>query len=306
MAKKLTKQDKERFGFLAYIIKMSRTFWDSSEFDAEIICDGRKLSVKAMEIAVANGVRYGGGMVMHKDASLVSDTLSAYVIKRQPFAELAMKIPAFYGGTLEGKKNIITLSGRKISVDTGDARDVMIDGEIIGTTPCEFDFARKAVAVYASREYANKLKEGPMIRDDRSVALDKMSSALRDAQEQYGHLADLAEDAEYKEFFSKKAAEKKSRAEELEQGMREIDVLPKSPDPDKEAVEEIFDWFRSLVAEEKSDVLLDKAAELENEVIAAADECSGFDQPDKIAKVLESVRQESESNKAEIERRKTA
>jgi YegS/Rv2252/BmrU family lipid kinase len=306
MVERLSDDEKKRLGFLSYILKMTRTYWESEAFSAAIECDGHTYETEAMEIAVANGVKYGGGLVSARDASMTDDTLYCYVIQPQPVVQLALKIPAFYAGTLEGKRNVLFLRGRNIRVETGDKRKIMADGEIIGATPGEFGFAAKAVTVYAPKGYGDDRKEGPMFRDDRAVALDEAAVAVRDAQQQYEHFANFVEDGGNEAFFRRLAESRRGLADELEEAVRENDELPMSPDPDREALEEFLNWIRSTLADQKAAVLLDKAAELEGLIASAANRAAGFDQPGKIAEVLEKAGEEARRAGAEIEERRDA
>jgi len=155
MIKRLTARDKGRFGFLAYFLKMFATYWRSRPFGARIVCDGAAHETRAMELFVANGARYGGGFRVSGQASLVRDELICHVVAPQWFGAMAVKVPAFYWGTLRRKPGVTFLTCKRVRIETEPVREIIADGELTGRTPADIGFISRALRVFVAGEVAN-------------------------------------------------------------------------------------------------------------------------------------------------------
>ena len=154
MVKRITREHKKRFGYLAYLLQMVRTFFAIKPFTARITCDGQVHETRAINVAIGNGEKYGSVLTFAEDASLTRDHLCCYVIQPQSLLQLALKLPAFYSGSLEREDNILFTRGERIRIETGKNHDIMADGEIVSRSPGEFSLIRNALAVFAPADYA--------------------------------------------------------------------------------------------------------------------------------------------------------
>src|SRR6185312_8598820 len=66
LARGLTPEAKKRWGKLGYGLAALKVMAAARPFRAEIISDAGAVSVKTLQIAVGNGVHYGGGTVIHE------------------------------------------------------------------------------------------------------------------------------------------------------------------------------------------------------------------------------------------------
>lgn len=88
-----------------------------------------------------------------------------------------------------------------------------------------------------------------LIRSDRQVALNDLHLAMRESADLYEYTADFLQEPEARALCKALAAERLRLAEQLEQEIRAEDELPREPDPDKEAAEQIQQRLETLFAE---------------------------------------------------------
>jgi len=102
--------------------------------DAEIVVDGTVYHLPNVWLAsVMNGKYVGGGMKMAPRQDRASDKVSLVVYHTGGRVRAFTIFPRIYGGShVKCKKYVSVFSGSDITVRYGEARDLQMDGEVVG------------------------------------------------------------------------------------------------------------------------------------------------------------------------------
>jgi diacylglycerol kinase family enzyme len=95
----------------------------------------RVFSGPATTVAVCNGPRFGGGMLMAPDALPDDALLDVVVIGDVTKTDLALNLPRLYRGTHLSHPKVQAFRGREVKVASEASVPLEIDGEHPGTTP---------------------------------------------------------------------------------------------------------------------------------------------------------------------------
>lgn len=151
LTKKLDREKKRRLGVLAYLSGLVETVGDRRRRRAVLTVDGRRKRAKFMQITIANGVHYGGGMTIAQDAALDDGRFHVLVIRPQTPWSLLAKLVAFRRGVARADTGeaLRLLSGARVEVRTRVRQDVTLDGELVAETPLDCRCVPRALEVYA-------------------------------------------------------------------------------------------------------------------------------------------------------------
>jgi YegS/Rv2252/BmrU family lipid kinase len=133
----LNKESKSSFGVLAYLLHGLRNLRENRGMHAVIECDGFTNALRSLQITIGNGIHYGGGMTISKDARLDDGLLHVLSIAPQSPWRLLMRGPALRSGNTENAAELRTFRGECVRVSTRRPRDVTADGEQVTVTPVE-------------------------------------------------------------------------------------------------------------------------------------------------------------------------
>jgi diacylglycerol kinase (ATP) len=148
VARGLTRDAKSRWGVLAYAVTALRALWQMRPFHAEIRTEGETIHVKTVQIAIGNGVYYGGGMIIAADAAIDDNKLYLYSIEVRRWWQVLALFPALRAGNLQHFKQVRTLRGQAFEVTTRRSRRVNTDGELTTRTPARFHVVPQALSVF--------------------------------------------------------------------------------------------------------------------------------------------------------------
>jgi len=157
LANALTQETKKRWGVFAYALAAFRALMTARAFRAEIDAlgaDGRrtKARAKTWQIAVGNGVYYGGGMAIRDDAQIDNGRLELYSLEMENLWKLLPMLLHFRAGQHRWWQEVRALSAVEIDITTRRPRSINADGEIISRTPARFRVLKQALRVYAPPE----------------------------------------------------------------------------------------------------------------------------------------------------------
>lgn len=144
----LEKAAKSRFGVLEYFFKALRHVRGHRDTRLVLVCDDERVELRSMQLTIANGVHYGGGMTISKDARLDDGRLDVLCIKPQSLLRLLAYGPSMRSGRLADDENIRTFSCRKVAVTSRHAMEVTADGEPVTRTPAECHVRSSALKVF--------------------------------------------------------------------------------------------------------------------------------------------------------------
>jgi methylglyoxal synthase len=152
---------KNRFGVLAYLVAGMQQIADQTAFEAEIEINGEINKFECSAITVANAapptsvLAQGFGEVIADDGLLdvtigLSPVEAQGIVGRlQGVGAIAELFTAALVKRPTQNEDILSLRVPKIKVTTTPPQKVVVDGEIIGTTPVEFDCIAKGLTILA-------------------------------------------------------------------------------------------------------------------------------------------------------------
>ncbi|MDB5509586.1 MAG: lipid kinase [Hyphomicrobiales bacterium] len=148
LAMSLTSQEKKRFGQFGYALAGLRVLLNARPFKALIIGPGTTARVRSYQIAVGNGLYYGGGMAVAEHASIDDGQLHLYSLEVKEVWKLALMAPAFRAGRHGTYQEVRVEDGSRFEVRTRKPKPINADGEIITHTPAVFGVRPAALDVF--------------------------------------------------------------------------------------------------------------------------------------------------------------
>jgi YegS/Rv2252/BmrU family lipid kinase len=145
----LDSSSKSSLGAFAYLLYGIRNLQTNRGMHAVVQCDGSRHTMRSLQITIANGIHYGGGMTIAKDARLDDGLLEVLSIPPQSPWRLLMRGPALRSGNTGDVPNLPTFRAKEVTVSTRTPRDVTADGEHVTRTPVECRSIAARLQVYA-------------------------------------------------------------------------------------------------------------------------------------------------------------
>ena len=137
------------FGPMSYLKALADVTRARRSFRARVMVDEDDVTLRSIQVTVANGIRHGGGVIAHETASIDDGMFDLYSLEPQSLRRLLSLFPAFMRGTHHGWRSVTTMRGRDIRIETpGKPKRVNADGEIVSRTPARFRLHRNAVNVF--------------------------------------------------------------------------------------------------------------------------------------------------------------
>jgi diacylglycerol kinase (ATP) len=150
LARGLTPEAKKRWGKLGYGLAAIRVLASARPFRAQIIGDdGAAVTVKTLQIAVGNGVHYGGGTVIHEDATIEDGHLDLYSLELKNVWKFGLMLGAFRRGQHGAWDEVRTSKSTEFDIRTREPREINTDGDIVTQTPAHFIIRPGAITVFA-------------------------------------------------------------------------------------------------------------------------------------------------------------
>jgi diacylglycerol kinase (ATP) len=119
----------------------------SRPFTVTIRSGDRVEKVKTIQVAVGNGVYYGGGLAVAHDASIADDRLDLYNLEIDHFWRWTNLLPAMYQGRHHLYPYVHAQQGQEFFIDCNRSLSINTDGEIKTATPAHFKVISKAISV---------------------------------------------------------------------------------------------------------------------------------------------------------------
>lgn len=152
LARGLTPDLKRRWGRLGYAVSGLKVLAKARRFSAWITEGEDTIRTKTLQIAIGNGVHYGGGNVVEESAEIDDGHLDLYSLEMRNVWKLALGMRTFRSGSHGAWTDVRTLRGREFEIVTRTPREVNADGELVTTTPARFRQMRRAIRVFAPPE----------------------------------------------------------------------------------------------------------------------------------------------------------
>jgi diacylglycerol kinase (ATP) len=152
---------KRRWGRLSYFYALLGVIRENRPFRAMVVCDGKMVRLRSIQISVGNGRYYGGGLAVAADAVIDDGQLDLYSLRPLSFWQMLRLAPALYEGEHgRSRDKVVFLHGSEMRIETSRPLAVDTDGEVTTRTPAHFRVIPRAIAVHvpsasSRREYAD-------------------------------------------------------------------------------------------------------------------------------------------------------
>jgi methylglyoxal synthase len=144
---------KDQWGAMAYLMAGWQLLNEQEQFDAELEVEGNTYQFQTTAITVANAapptsvLAQGAGEVIMDDG-LLDVTIATAETKLQAVTTMLTMLGAALVKLGPQQKNVIHGRTRKVKVTTEPPQKVVVDGEIIGTTPIEVECIPKGLTIF--------------------------------------------------------------------------------------------------------------------------------------------------------------
>jgi diacylglycerol kinase family enzyme len=153
---------KNRLGMLAYVFAGIQQLHSLQQFEVEIELEDKIITVSAAAITIANAapatsiLAQGGAQVVFDDGMLdltivaPATPLIAILVPRGSANDIAFDLlSSTMLGEASGRDDVGFLRSKRFKVTTNPPQQVVVDGEVIGTTPVEIECIPNGLTVYA-------------------------------------------------------------------------------------------------------------------------------------------------------------
>lgn len=147
ITERLTRQAKRRWGVLAYAVAAIQAIWASRPFTVTIRSENSIDQVKTIQVAVGNGLYYGGGLAVAHDASIADDRLDLYSLEIDHIWQWVKLLPAMYKGRHHLYPYVYAKQGKEFWIETKRILSINTDGELTTQTPAHFKVMPQAISV---------------------------------------------------------------------------------------------------------------------------------------------------------------
>jgi YegS/Rv2252/BmrU family lipid kinase len=142
-----SREDKDRYGKLAYVVDAYRKARDSKEVNYRITLDGDLFEIPAMVLYVVNAAKNGAGVSVAGDLSKIDDGLmDAFILNMNDLNTIS--------GAVDRMLNLDTSNaqrhmrqGKEMTIETDPHQPVWTDGEYTGRTPITLKVVPGALSI---------------------------------------------------------------------------------------------------------------------------------------------------------------
>jgi diacylglycerol kinase (ATP) len=149
MTREMDGETKSRWGVLAYLVGLVKAFDRQPRFTATIKVNGREETRECVQITVANGIHYGGGMTIAEDAKLDDGSLDVLIVPYQHRLMLLGSADRLRWGQTRNADNLVHFRCAEIEINTRPELEVTVDGEFLTRTPVTCRIKPRALTIYA-------------------------------------------------------------------------------------------------------------------------------------------------------------
>lgn len=144
---------KNRFGMLAYVLAGLQELRNLNSFDVEIETEDKIIKTTAVAVTVANAapptsVLAQGPAGIFVDDGLLDLTIIAPVSKAGAIAVTLHLFQSASAGTAVERNDIGYLRGKQFKITTEPPQKVVVDGELVGTTPIEVKCVPASLTIF--------------------------------------------------------------------------------------------------------------------------------------------------------------
>ncbi|MBE9006932.1 YegS/Rv2252/BmrU family lipid kinase [Fortiea sp. LEGE XX443] len=150
---KANREAKNRFGIIAYILAGIQQLRDLQSFDVEIETDEKIIKTTAAAVTVANAapptsvLAQGPGGIIYNDG-LLDLTIVAPISKAGAIAATYHLFQSASAGNAAERDDIGYLRAKQFKITSEPPQKVVLDGELVGTTPIEVKCVPEGLRVF--------------------------------------------------------------------------------------------------------------------------------------------------------------
>lgn len=156
LTRKMDRQQKKRLGVLAYLENLIQVLGGRKRRWARIVVDDHETRLPFLQVTVANGRHYGGGMTVCQDVEMNDGLLHVLAVRPLKPAEMVLRAFKLRFGTVKDDEKLVYLKGRKVEVHTRRNSEVTADGELVTGTPVRCECLPRALRVYVPESLAEE------------------------------------------------------------------------------------------------------------------------------------------------------
>jgi diacylglycerol kinase (ATP) len=142
-----SREQKERFGLLAYAVTVPKQILRASESAYRLTIDGRTVAVSGIKCYIVNSGRMGTGLSIDADFSPSDGILDVFVVSRKPLSVMSAEARFLRLPTLEA--GLYYWRGREITIEAQPEQAIWMDGEYQGSSPVTAQVVPGALMVVA-------------------------------------------------------------------------------------------------------------------------------------------------------------
>ncbi|HEX8464754.1 MAG TPA: diacylglycerol kinase family protein [Abditibacterium sp.] len=136
----------------AYLVAVASELMSLKSAQLKLELDGKLIEERAVLCAIANAKSYGGGMKVAPDAQIDDGLLDVCLIKDLGALQFARAFPGVFRGKHIHHPKVEMFRASKVTLESEPPLPVLVDGDIFGVTPAQFEIFAGAVEVVAPLE----------------------------------------------------------------------------------------------------------------------------------------------------------
>jgi diacylglycerol kinase (ATP) len=149
VAERVNRGFRSLHGTGAYLAAVAQSLIALRPAEMRLTLDGEALSVRALMCSVANSTSYGGGMLIAPNAQLDDGLFDICLLREAGRIEFLRAFPRVFKGTHITHPKVTMLRAKVVGVESDPPLPILIDGDVIGTTPVTFTLTPAAIHVLA-------------------------------------------------------------------------------------------------------------------------------------------------------------
>jgi YegS/Rv2252/BmrU family lipid kinase len=148
-----TREAKNRFGILAYVLAGLKKLQTLEQFEAEVETDDRVISFTASALTIANAapatsVLAQGPAGLVVDDGLLDLTIVAPANRTSAIAATYHLLQSALSGNPAERDDVGYLRSKRFRVTTNPPQKVVVDGEMVGTTPINVECVPSGLTIF--------------------------------------------------------------------------------------------------------------------------------------------------------------
>lgn len=139
---------KGRFGALSYAMAVGRAWRAARPFSVTVESESGTRTLDALQVTVASGPHYGGGMTVDCEATASDGLLDLQIIEPVTLAHLLAIAPSLRSGRAWEWDSVYNQAEASFQVSSSRRFEVNVDGELLTETPLQLEVRPGALQVY--------------------------------------------------------------------------------------------------------------------------------------------------------------